>query len=221
MNKIEIYTDGSCKPSNPGPAGFGVAVVIDGVLNDTMSVYIGDATNNIAELMAVEGALIWLEKNDRTWDAATVYTDSQYAIGLFTKNWKAKKNKELVARIRATLENFPNLNFSWVKGHDGNKFNELADELANQAVDNKELVREEKSVEKSEYCCENMKQQLTYDCPEHKDNCPDRIVVVGSNQSFDDDWPTDRLFLVGRNATSYDILFCPWCGDKIQESLYE
>jgi len=55
---------------------------------------------------------------------------------LFTKNWNARKNKELVARVRAKLENFPNLDIKWVKGHAGNKYNEVVDKLAGMAVDN-------------------------------------------------------------------------------------
>lgn len=132
---IEIYTDGSCKPTNPGPAGYGVVVLEDGEIIHYCAAYIGEATNNVAEIGGIEYALDWLLTQNRSWDEVTIYTDSNYCVGLFTKNWNARKNKELVKRVRGKLENFPNLNIKWVKGHAGNEYNEVVDKLAGLAVE--------------------------------------------------------------------------------------
>lgn len=132
---IEVYTDGSCKPTNPGPAGFGVAVLVDKKLYSLTSEYIGVATNNVAEIMGVRYALIFLKSLGWEWEEVVIYTDSQYVIGLFEKNWNAKANQELVAEVRQQLEMFPNLEFRWVKGHDGNKYNEVVDKLASLITD--------------------------------------------------------------------------------------
>lgn len=217
MAKIEIYTDGSCKPSNPGPAGYGVAVVVDDLLTDIISQYIGEATNNIAEISGIKRGLEYLESKGWEWETVTIYTDSQYAIGLFTKNWKAKKNQELVAEVRTKLENFPNLNFVWVKGHSNNEFNDLVDDMANQAVDHKmnqhiDLVNgrgKQEHPQKENYCCKLMEQQLEYDCPDHKNNCPDQVIKYNLS---------GRLSLVAPNAM-YDLSYCPWCGKKVQEEV--
>lgn len=131
---IVINTDGSCKP-NPGKAGCGYIIVKDGIVLEEGSVYLGEGTNNIAELKAVEVALEALVKLGLQEQEIELQTDSAYAVGLFTKNWKAKANTELVFKIRADLEKFPKLIFSWVKGHNGNYYNELADKLANKAID--------------------------------------------------------------------------------------
>ncbi len=134
---IEIYTDGSCKPTNPGPAGYGVVLIEDGEITHYCAAYIGVETNNVAEIGGIEYALDYLLKENRSWDEVVIYTDSNYCVGLFTKNWNASKNKELVARVRKKLEDFPNLDIKWVKGHAGNHYNEVVDKLAGIAVDEK------------------------------------------------------------------------------------
>ncbi len=132
---IRIYTDGSCKPTNPGPAGFGVVVIMDGEVIAASSTYIGVATNNVAELKAVEYAMVFLESLKLEWEPTVIVSDSQYVIGLMEKNWTARKNQELVKSMRKRLENFPNLSFEWVKGHNGDQYNEVADTLAGNIID--------------------------------------------------------------------------------------
>jgi ribonuclease HI len=132
---IKIYTDGSCKPTNPGPAGYGVVVIIDDNTISTANKYIGEATNNVAEIMGLQHALELLRQTNSQWEEVTVYTDSQYVIGIFQKNWNAKANQVLIAEVKRELENFPNLTFEWVKAHNGDKYNEMADKLAKGIVD--------------------------------------------------------------------------------------
>lgn len=132
----EVYTDGSCKPSNPGYCGCGIVITKDGEEVHSISEYLGEGTNNIAELTAVLRAFQWLLEKNLDWESNSIYTDSNYVVGLLTKNWKPKKNKELVAELRNISYLFPNTTIEWIKGHDNNKFNDRADELANQAVDN-------------------------------------------------------------------------------------
>jgi ribonuclease HI len=125
---VTVYTDGACS-SNPGPAGLGV-VVDDGHERIELSEYLGEGTNNIAELTAVLRAL---EQLDET-QPALIHTDSQYAIGVLQKGWKAKANAELVAAVRAELACRPNAKLVYVPGHAGVAGNEQADRLARQAI---------------------------------------------------------------------------------------
>ena len=134
---IHIYADGSCKPTNPGPAGFGVLIIKDGKEIHWNSTFLGESTNNVAELSAVKYSAEWLIENDWENEDVTIRTDSNYCVGLFSKNWNAKKNVELVEEIRAALKNFTDLKFEWVKGHAGNHNNERVDKAAKWAVDNK------------------------------------------------------------------------------------
>jgi ribonuclease HI len=130
-NAIIIYTDGACT-GNPGPAGIGV-VIVDGTKRKELSQYLGQGTNNIAELTAIERALTALRAADRH-RPIRLHTDSSYSIGVLTKGWKAKANQQLIARIRALTSEFEQLVFVKVRGHSGILENERADELARRAI---------------------------------------------------------------------------------------
>jgi ribonuclease HI len=128
-NAIHVWTDGGCIP-NPGPAGIGV-VILDGDQRVELSEYLGHGTNNIAELTAIVRGLE--EVPDRT-RPVVVYSDSQYAIGLLTQNWKPKANVELVQKLRALLQQFPSVRFVKVAAHTGIPLNERVDQLASTAI---------------------------------------------------------------------------------------
>lgn len=123
------YTDGACT-GNPGPAGSGL-VLMDhgGTLVRESYRYLGSATNNIAELTAIE--MVYEHLPDGA--GVIVHTDSKYAIGVLTQSWKAKANVELIARIKATISARPTL-MKYVPGHSGIPLNERADELAREAI---------------------------------------------------------------------------------------
>jgi ribonuclease HI len=127
---IVIYADGACS-GNPGPAGSGV-VLIDGKARRELSQFLGVGTNNIAELTAIELAALAIEDRTRK---VRIHTDSQYSIGVLTKDWKAKANVELVARVRKLLAEFSDVQLIYVPGHAGVVLNERADALAVQAVE--------------------------------------------------------------------------------------
>ncbi len=126
---ICIYTDGASS-GNPGPSGIGV-VMRFGNHEKEISKFIGNATNNIAELKAIEAGLLAVKNTDYP---VRVYTDSNYAYGVLSQGWKSKKNTDIVASIKKTMSKFKNLTFFKVKGHAGNKDNERADFLATTAI---------------------------------------------------------------------------------------
>jgi ribonuclease HI len=129
-NAVQVWTDGACT-GNPGPAGLGV-VIIDGKERRELSEYLGEGTNNIAELTAILRGLE--EVKDRKARPIVVYTDSEYSIGCLTKAWKPKKNVELIADIRELVRQFPDVRFVKVAGHAGIPLNERTDQLAREAV---------------------------------------------------------------------------------------
>jgi ribonuclease HI len=126
---IHVWTDGACE-GNPGPAGLGV-VIIDGAERRELSEYLGQGTNNIAELTAILRGLESIADRKRP---VIVYSDSQYSIGLLTQNWKAKANKELVDELRGLTREFADLRFVKVAAHSGIPLNERVDELARGAI---------------------------------------------------------------------------------------
>jgi ribonuclease HI len=125
----QAFTDGACS-GNPGPAGSGVVLVEPGGKLHEGLEYLGDATNNVAELTAILRALEWIPADV---GPIVVHTDSQYAIGVLQKGWKAKANQELVARVKRVVQERGAL-LRYVPGHEGVPLNERADELAREAI---------------------------------------------------------------------------------------
>lgn len=128
--EIVAYTDGACS-GNPGPAGSGIVLVHpDGSRREGYK-WLGDATNNVAELTAIQMALEAVP--DRS-AALEIRTDSGYSIGVLQKGWKAKANPELIAAIKAELGQRKSTRLQYVPGHAGVALNERADELARAAI---------------------------------------------------------------------------------------
>lgn len=125
MKKIKLICDGACS-GNPGPAGIGIILEYNGKIKE-ISQYIGESTNNIAEMMAIK---VGLEALTTRNIPIVVYSDSQYCIGLLDKGWKAKANKQLVNETRNLVDEFDSIEFVKVKGHSGHVGNEAVDKLA-------------------------------------------------------------------------------------------
>jgi ribonuclease HI len=126
---IVAYADGACS-GNPGPAGLGI-IVYDKPVRE-LSEFLGEATNNIAELTAILRAAELFEGDPR---ALEIRTDSQYSIGVLTKGWKAKANQGLVASVKKALAVLDGrVKLTYVPGHAGVSGNERADALARMAI---------------------------------------------------------------------------------------
>jgi ribonuclease HI len=136
MDHVEIFTDGACS-GNPGPGGWGAILRAKGKEKE-LSGSEKQTTNNRMELMAVIGALEALTRPCRV----TITTDSQYVMKGMTEwlpGWKAKgwktaakkpvKNAELWQRLEQAVSPHQ-VEWQWVRGHDGHEENERADRLA-------------------------------------------------------------------------------------------
>ena len=130
LNKaIRIHTDGACS-GNPGPAGIGVVLQYRQHRKE-ISRYIGEATNNIAELEAIRAGLQSVKNRNLP---VVVFTDSSYALGVLVKGWKATENPSLIRHVKALIAKFQKLRIVKIKGHAGRPENERADQLAVEAV---------------------------------------------------------------------------------------
>jgi len=128
QDNIIVYTDGACS-KNPGPAGIGVILMWKDHIKE-ISEYIGEATNNIAELKAILKALTSIKNTNLP---VILYTDSTYAMGVLS-GWKIHANKSLIKEIKKEMERFSSLSIRKVEGHSGLPENERADKLAKDAI---------------------------------------------------------------------------------------
>lgn len=131
---IVYYTDGSCSP-NPGPGGF--AVIRD--MQPAFAGHEADSTN-----IRMEGKALISALEDAAGQPCQIYTDSEFWINVITKwapGWEQKgwskkggeiKNLDIV-QAAYTLYQSSQATLTWVRGHEGDPGNELADEWANYA----------------------------------------------------------------------------------------
>ena len=136
MSVIEMYTDSACS-GNPGPGGWGVLLRWNGH-EKQLSGGEAETTNNRMEMMAVIKGLEALKKPS----TVKLYTDSQYVqqgVTQWMKGWKAKgwpariKNQDLWLAIDSLIQRH-DVEFIWVRGHNGHAENELVDKLAVAAI---------------------------------------------------------------------------------------
>ena len=142
-----IYTDGSCL-GNPGPGGWAAIITVDQGKKQTLSGHEENTTNNRMELLSVIVALEMIKVPSAN---VSVFSDSKYVVDAVEKKWvfgwqkkgfKGKKNVDLWQRFLAIYPKH-NVSFTWVKGHAGNKYNEVCDQLAVQAANQKDLLVDE------------------------------------------------------------------------------
>ncbi len=121
------YTDGSCDNLSKERAGGSAYIILkDGEILKMKNHGQLNTSNNRMELLAIISAV------NACPDGAYVdiYTDSQYCILVLSKSYKPKKNPDLYELFKKCAAHVAGVRFHWVKGHNGNKYNELADELA-------------------------------------------------------------------------------------------
>jgi ribonuclease HI len=139
---IEIYIDGSSK-GNPGPGGAGIVLTDASTqkILGTLGIPLGYVTNNQAEFLALKHALLELQRRGLSEHLNKILTDSQLVVGIFSQSWRARANLELVMEIRDLLKEFPQPTFAYVRGHNGNQGNELADSLAQEAAESQKGIK--------------------------------------------------------------------------------
>lgn len=141
MIEVTMYTDGGCR-GNPGIGGWG-AVITSGPHEKKIYGSEAETTNNRMEMTAALEGLRTLKKPCKV----TVYTDSVYLRDGITKwlagwkrnNWKTAakkpvKNQDIWQALDAEQSRHQ-VEWKWVKGHAGIEGNEIADQLANKAMD--------------------------------------------------------------------------------------
>ncbi len=145
QNEIIIYTDGGCH-GNPGPGAWACVILAE---NQEIKLSGGDkqTTNNRMELSAAINALYAVsQKSEWKCKKISVFSDSQYVkngITTWIHSWKkngwktaAKKpvlNQELWIALDSLCAQL-DIEWNWVKGHAGIKYNEICDTLCQEEI---------------------------------------------------------------------------------------
>lgn len=129
-NSYTVFTDGAYSLTRD-QGGVGIVVLKDGKEVLRYSNMYKRTTNNQMELGAI---IIALRLIKGKIDSLVIYTDSQYCIGCAVQGWSRKKNKALWAEFDKQYNRVkklcPDIQFIHVKGHSGDKYNEIVDNLA-------------------------------------------------------------------------------------------
>ena len=125
---ITIYTDGSCL-NNPGPGGWGAVILPEQGEPVRVSGHDPDTTNNRMELTA---AVKGLEATP-TGASVAIFSDSEYLVKTMTRNWKRRVNQDLWNQLDSLVAS-RDVNWNWVQGHAGDRWNEEADRIAFAAM---------------------------------------------------------------------------------------
>ena len=139
--KYKVYTDGACS-GNPGPGGWAAIILVNDKIENEISGSESVTTNNKMELLAPIKAIQKFKKKSEI----SIYTDSTYVkdgITMWIKKWekngwktaskKPVKNIELWKKLN-DLSSKHSIKWIWVKGHAQNKYNNMVDELAQEAI---------------------------------------------------------------------------------------
>lgn len=150
--QVNIYTDGAARGNPDGPGGYGtILTYVDSKGNlhtKELSGGYKKTTNNRMELMAAIKGFEELVKPC----TVNLYSDSKYLVDAFNQHWieswikkgwkrgknEPVKNVDLWKRLLEAIKGHE-VNFIWVKGHDGHEQNERCDQLATSAADGEEL----------------------------------------------------------------------------------
>jgi len=128
---IHIYTDGACA-GNPGPGGW-AAIIVDSAKRRELKGPEESTTSNRMEILAAIKGL----GQTPTGSQITIHSDSQYLVRTMTENWKRNTNLDLWHELdRLAAER--NVDWVWIKGHNGHPENERANRLASEMAGFKE-----------------------------------------------------------------------------------
>ncbi len=145
-SKVTIFTDGSCNNTTHDKGGFGI-VIING---STRYFHGGSFTNTTSARMEIRAIIKALELCKKG-DEVEVYSDNRYAVNALKERWVFRWQTQNFRDIqkpdglranadlwRMFLDQYCRLEgkveLKWVKGHNGNHYNETADMLANQGA---------------------------------------------------------------------------------------
>lgn len=127
--KFTAYSDGSCDNLNPQKPGGAAYIIFDSNGQEVKKTSKGfmHTTNNRMELLAILSIVNSLPHNS----SVTIYSDSQYSINVLSGRWQASENLDQINKYRnLCFSKNIKVDFVWIRGHNGNEYNELCDKMA-------------------------------------------------------------------------------------------
>ena len=125
----QAWSDGSSDNKNPLRPGGSAYIIFDSQGNEVkrMSKGFMGVTNNKMELLAIVSVVNSLPPNS----SVTIHSDSQYSINVLSGRWRASENLKIINLYRKLVaERNIKVTFEWVRGHNGDVYNELCDQMA-------------------------------------------------------------------------------------------
>lgn len=124
------YTDGGYSMKH-NIGAFAYVLLKDGQIVSEKAYPRKNETNNRMELKAIMAVAYFAEEGA----SILVRSDSQYAIGVLSGDYTPTFNEDLIDMFGEIVKSKKlTIDFEWVRGHNGNKWNEYCDKLCNQAV---------------------------------------------------------------------------------------
>ena len=152
---IKVYTDGGCNNTTDRIGAYANVILQDDEIIAQNTQAFENTTNNVMEMRALLNALQYLVKNKLNDESVEVFADSQYVINGLTQwingwkksNWKngTVANKLLWIQLDNFYNKFSNIHFTWVKGHNNNKYNELCDSMCTSSMKKLQLEKNPQS----------------------------------------------------------------------------
>jgi len=135
-NSISVYSDGGSR-GNPGPAAIGYVIYQDTSIVESGSRYIGQATNNEAEYLAILSALTDVEILIKKPQEIFCYLDSELVVRQLAGVYKIKnlKLRKIALDVFSVINRLKNRGFNIVFTSIPREKNKKADLLVNQALD--------------------------------------------------------------------------------------
>ena len=131
VNEATLYTDGACSniQSSNRIAGAG-AVLLMGDAHTTHKRFLGNVTNQVAEL---EAAVLGLAAARAAgYTNVHLFSDSQYLVKTMCGEFRKKTNFDIWVKLDIASAGM-DVKWEWVRGHNGNRWQEMADRLAVEA----------------------------------------------------------------------------------------
>lgn len=136
MQNYIAYTDGGCQNLSTFSEGASAYIILkDGKVIKTASKGFLNTTSNRMEILAILSVVCSLPEDS----SVTIYSDSEYAIKVLSGQWRAKTNHDLIVKYRERAK-YLQIKFQWVRGHNGNHYNEVVDRLCTEAM--KTIIKE-------------------------------------------------------------------------------
>lgn len=160
--KVLIYTDGGCERNPGGRGGYGVVIIYEDGSEKSLSGGYRATTNNRMELMAAIKALEVLP------DGCDVVlkSDSKYLVETMSGRFSRGKNFDLWNILDNEAKRQNRIKWEWVRGHNGNRYNELCDQLATEGMAIKSLETDKGYKGKISIPAQNKISQLSMNIPE-------------------------------------------------------